>query len=63
MHKYSRINGLTPVTIMQVLDDAAAVDAKYEAGESILPLCGLPVAVKDSIDVVRFLPVCSLFAF
>ena len=47
----------------QVLDDAAAVDAKYEAGESILPLCGLPLAVKDAIDVVRFLPRLPSFAF
>ena len=32
--------------------DAAAIDAKYDAGESITPLCGLPLAVKDAIDVL-----------
>ena len=31
--------------------DAAAVDAKYAKGETITPLCGLPLAVKDTIDV------------
>ena len=36
---------------MQVLADAAAVDAKYASGASITPLCGLPLAVKDTIDV------------
>lgn len=36
---------------MQVLTDAAAVDAKYMSGEAITPLCGLPLAVKDTIDV------------
>ena len=40
--------------ILKVLDDAAAIDAKAENGESILPLCGLPLAVKDSLDVVGY---------
>lgn len=35
----------------QVLADAAAVDAKAARGETITPLCGLPLAVKDTIDV------------
>ena len=35
-----------------MLADAAAIDDKYEAGESITPLCGLPLAVKDAIDVL-----------
>ena len=34
------------------MEDAAAIDAKYDAGESITPLCGLPLAVKDAIDVL-----------
>ncbi len=34
------------------MGDAAAIDAKYDAGESITPLCGLPLAVKDAIDVL-----------
>lgn len=36
---------------LQVLADAAAVDAKYASGQAITPLCGLPLAVKDTIDV------------
>ena len=36
---------------MQVLADAAAIDAKAAAGGTITPLCGLPLAVKDTIDV------------
>lgn len=36
---------------MQVLAEAAAVDAKHDRGEPITPLCGLPLAVKDTIDV------------
>ena len=39
---------------VQVLQEAAAVDAKAAAGQSILPLCGLPLAVKDSIDVLPY---------
>ncbi len=34
--------------------DAAAIDAKASSGQSILPLCGLPLAVKDAIDVVGY---------
>lgn len=41
-----------PSCMLQVLADAAAIDAKYDAGESITPLCGLPLAVKDAIDVL-----------
>ena len=36
---------------MQVLADAAAVDDKAASGGDITPLCGLPLAVKDTIDV------------
>lgn len=38
--------------LIQVLAEAQAIDDKYERGESILPLCGLPLAVKDAIDVL-----------
>ena len=34
-----------------MLADAAAIDAKAAAGGTITPLCGLPLAVKDTIDV------------
>ena len=40
--------------VLQVLADAAAVDAKAATGASIEPLCGLPIAVKDSIDVLGY---------
>ena len=36
---------------LQALADAQAIDEQAEAGESVEPLCGLPLAVKDSIDV------------
>ena len=39
---------------VQVLADAATVDAKAARNESITPLCGLPLAVKDSIDVLGY---------
>lgn len=37
-----------------MLEEAAAVDAKAAAGHDIRPLCGLPLAVKDAIDVVGY---------
>ena len=40
--------------ISKVLNEATAIDAKADSGESILPLCGLPLAVKDSVDVVGY---------
>lgn len=49
--------------LSQVLQDAAAVDAKAERGEDIRPLCGLPLAVKDAIDVVGFPTTCATPAF
>ena len=48
---------------VQVLADAAAVDAKAARGESIRPLCGLPIAVKDSIDVKGYPTTASTPAF
>ena len=39
----------TPLLVTcQVLEEAAAIDAKAAAGQSITPLCGLPLAVKVS---------------
>lgn len=38
----------------QVLQEAAEVDRRAEAGEDIGPLCGLAVAVKDNIDVAGY---------
>lgn len=34
---------------MQVIADAAAIDAKAAAGESITPLCGLPLVCCTSV--------------
>ena len=42
---------LSACSRVQALAQADAVDAKAAAGESIDPLCGLPLAVKDSTDV------------
>lgn len=39
---------------MQALSDASAMDDKYNAGEAITPLCGMPLAVKDAIDVLGY---------
>ena len=39
---------------MQALQDAAAIDEKAAKGSDITPLCGLPLAVKDAIDVVGY---------
>jgi len=39
---------------LQVLADAAAIDAKASAGQDITPLCGMPLAVKDSINVLGY---------
>ncbi|KAL0017720.1 hypothetical protein WJX77_008688 [Trebouxia sp. C0004] len=48
---FACLNSFITLNRPQVLADAAAVDAKAAAGQSITPLCGLPLAVKDSIDV------------
>ena len=37
---------------MQALAEADVIDSRAEAGEDIGPLCGLPLAVKDSTDVL-----------
>jgi hypothetical protein len=39
---------------MQVLKEAAAIDEAYTSGQDITPLCGLPFAVKDNIDVLGY---------
>ena len=43
-----------PMTILQVLADAKAVDELKASGHDTKPLCGLPFAVKDNIDVVGY---------
>lgn len=45
---------LTELCVLQLMADAAAIDAKAASGQSIKPLCGLPLAVKDSIDVLGY---------
>ena len=39
---------------LQVLADARAVDDLRASGHDTQPLCGLPFAVKDNIDVVGY---------
>ena len=48
---YACNNPWTQYNYDQVLADAAAVDAAAAAGQDVTPLCGLPLAVKDAIDV------------
>ena len=36
--------------LAQALADADSIDARAAAGEDVRPLCGLPLAVKDSTD-------------
>lgn len=45
------LNAFISLNRSQILADATAVDDKYTNGGTITPLCGLPLAVKDSIDV------------
>ena len=45
---------MPPLCDVQVLQEAAAIDAKAAAGQSILPLCGLPLVVKDTIDCLPY---------
>lgn len=35
-----------------MLNEAQAIDNKYEAGEDIKPLCGMAFVVKDNLDVL-----------
>lgn len=44
---------------MQVLAEAKAIDASKAAGNDTGPLCGLPFAVKDNIDVVGYATVAG----
>ena len=45
--------------MVQVLAEAAAIDASKAAGNDTGPLCGLPFAVKDNIDVVGYATVAG----
>lgn len=54
IEEYTCINSFAEFDTEKVLADAAAIDAKYDAGESIEPLCGLPFVVKDNIDVAGY---------
>ena len=44
---------------VQVLAEAKAIDASKAAGNDTGPLCGLPFAVKDNIDVVGYATVAG----
>ncbi|GAB4821099.1 hypothetical protein N2152v2_008145 [Parachlorella kessleri] len=56
---FSCLNAFAATDPAKVLADAAAIDAKYERGEDIRPLCGLGFVVKDNIDVAGFVPESS----
>ncbi|KAL0048167.1 hypothetical protein WJX82_009095 [Trebouxia sp. C0006] len=51
---WSCINSFQTLNRTKLMADAAAIDAKAASGQSIKPLCGLPLAVKDSIDVLGY---------
>jgi allophanate hydrolase len=55
---------ISRATRSELLDAAAAVDARVAAGED-LPLAGVPFAVKDNIDVAGFetTAACPAFAY
>ncbi|GLK44557.1 MULTISPECIES: allophanate hydrolase [Novosphingobium] len=55
---------ISRATRSELLDAAAAVDARIAAGED-LPLAGVPFAVKDNIDVAGFetTAACPAFAY
>lgn len=36
---------------MQVLADAAAIDARAAAGQDITPLCGMPLVIKAAVGM------------
>ena len=44
---------------VQVLAAAKAIDASKAAGIDTGPLCGLPFAVKDNIDVIGYATVAG----
>jgi amidase len=40
----------------EAIDDARAIDRRRAAGEALGPLAGVPVVVKDPMDMVGFRP-------
>src|ERR1700761_1045138 len=48
--KYNAIIFLNP----EALDDARAIDRRRAAGEKLGPLAGVPVVVKDLMDMIGF---------
>ena len=50
---------MTEAVAEQVLAEAQAIDASKAAGNDTGPLCGLPFAVKDNIDVVGYATVAG----
>lgn len=53
------LNSLVGVDDVRVLAQADAVDARVAAGEDPGPLAGVPVAVKDNIDVADEVTTCG----
>ncbi|KAK9829361.1 hypothetical protein WJX72_005397 [[Myrmecia] bisecta] len=48
------LNAIQEINDTQVLAEAAAVDAKKAADQDTSPLCGLPLGIKDSLDVAGY---------
>lgn len=46
-----RLNAFTDITADRARQEAAAIDAKRQAGETLPPLAGVPFAVKNLFDV------------
>lgn len=50
---------MTEVIAVQVLAETEAIDASKAAGNDTRPLCGLPFAVRDNIDVFGYATVAG----
>lgn len=54
IEKYNKYYNAITFQNPEALDDARAIDARRKAGEELGPLAGVPVIVKDAMDMVGF---------